>query len=163
MNFNDMTDEARKASYLARSAARREADSLKMLITRTRQKHSDNLQAVLDYIESHGSATRDEISTGMDKSETTIKVYIVQLHRGKRIYICDWVWQDGRRTRMPSYRIGKKKDVPMPPIKFCPPEHKAMDEEALAKADARRKHDAWLKEWRPHVDPAAAWMMNPVA
>jgi hypothetical protein len=37
------------------------------------------------------------------------------------------------------------------------------DPEYLSRAEVERKHERWLKEWRPHVDPAAAWMMNPVA
>lgn len=28
----------------------------------------------------------------------------------------------------------------------------------LAQADAQKKHDKWKKTWKPHRDPAAAWL-----
>ena len=27
---------------------------------------------------------------------------------------------------------------------------------------ARKRHEMWAKNWRPHLDPAAAWLVNPI-
>lgn len=164
MTTRRMTDEERKAKYLARVA--KNAETKKAQMARNRAMYDacqENLRKVMEIIEERQGATRDEVAKVMDRSSNTVKQWIARLFTEQKIYIVDYIWQDGRRTRMPVYRVGNKPNAPMSKSREDGSMVRTMDEEAMAQAEVWRRHEKWLKEWRPHVDPAAAWMMNPIA
>jgi len=159
-----MTDEQRKERYLARKAKNEATKHAQMVRNRDMYEACQlNLKRVLDILEERNGATRDEVATVMNRSSNTVKQWIARLFSEQKIHIVDYIWQDGRRTRMPVYRVGNKPNAPMTKSREDGSMVRTMDEEAMAQAEVWRRHEKWLKEWRPHIDPAAAWMMNPVA
>jgi hypothetical protein len=125
----------------------------------------ENMNRIVSLIEQMGSATCRQLSAiiGPDR-HGTVRGWVADLHCDQRIYIAGWVRQEGGcKKRVPCYRVGNEPDTPNNPMTEEPAKIAKNDPEYLSRAEVERKHERWLKEWRPHVDPAAAWMMNPVA
>lgn len=152
-----MTDEERKARYLARKEiARKQALA---------HVSDASLKRCLDVIKARHAAHVFEIAEDLNVAYNTIKKVINLLRQKKKIYVFDHQWVEGARTRMPIYKVGNKPDVKMQRIdtrSLRPTKRTPTCEEELARKETYKKHEAWKQTWRPHVDPAAAWMMNPV-
>lgn len=73
----------------------------------------------------------------------------------KRIYIAAWQSKNGHLY--PMYAAGNEADAPkaMTEIKVV---DRYENVEELARMDAIARHREWEADWKPHCDPAAAWI-----
>ncbi|CAJ0719452.1 hypothetical protein LMG6871_02874 [Ralstonia edaphis] len=114
------------------------------------------VKAMLDLLEASGEAgvTQAEISSITGASKRTVHRRLDELRDLGKVHI--WTWRRVFKALVPVYRVGDGPDADRSVRKVADAEKE--DAEAAARAEMRRRHEAWESKWRPHRDAAAAWI-----
>lgn len=132
-----------------------------------RAKREQQYQQALDCIKEAGmrGIHKKGVHRATGIREPILNKMIDDMHARRLIHIAGWTME--RSTFTALLAIGNAQDAPrvLPKITKKAERQKerrqgtvAMTEEEQLMAAVERKHLAWAKKWKPHRDPAAAWL-----
>lgn len=140
--------------------------SMELAMAASRQRQTEiknrNREAVFEAIVAAGKQgiTRARLTKLIGIDTVTVGSRLAELMEpSKRIHIV--AWQEKNGHLYPVYAAGNEPDAPKETSAIQLVD-RYENVEDLAREDARASHRAWEAGWKPHCDPAAAWMKGAV-
>ncbi|MBY4730777.1 hypothetical protein K6V90_09555 [Cupriavidus pauculus] len=133
-------------------------------------KREEQYQQILQCIRDAGlrGIHKKAIHRALGFRERIINPMVDDMHSRKLIHIAGWTCLGGAGG-VGLYAMGNKPDAPKVSKRITDKAQRqkerrqcvaALDEEAQLRMMVEKKNQAWAKEWVPHCDVAAAWMMG---
>jgi hypothetical protein len=116
---------------------------------------------VYSTLERLGAATSKEIARACGLTEMQVVSAVDKFLEANRAYICDWKFE---AVNSSSRVIKLGRGVSVPRWKSAKGEHKIPkgDMHLLDYRQQHLAHQEFMKNFKPHPDVAAAWLLNPI-